>query len=74
MRSKRNRMRRGVAGISLALAVSGGGFILTALPAANASNAKLFACSNGTPGGVVLVPHDQVKTFEQQHPGFKCHG
>jgi hypothetical protein len=68
-------MRRGVARIGLGLAVYVGGLVLTGLPAANASNAnKLFACSNGTPGGVVLIPHDQVKAFEQQHPGFKCHG
>jgi hypothetical protein len=71
MTSKSNRIRRGVAGLGLGLAVFGGGFVLSGLPAANAGgNATTFICSNGTVSSFVL--QDQVKSFEQQNPGFTC--
>jgi hypothetical protein len=67
MTSKRNRIRRGLAGISLGLAVSGGGFVLTGLPAANASSGGgLYNCST-VPNPVT---HVQARTLEDQ--GLTC--
>lgn len=49
------RTRRGVAGIGLALVVSGGGFVFTGLPAANALSSGGFPSIICTMGGSTTV-------------------